>query len=118
MRTHKDLQVWKLAIILASDVYQLTGHYPKRELFGIAAQMKRAAVSVGANIAEGAARRTRKELMHFLRIALGSASELDTLIEISRVTRMADHDKLNKVQTQLTIIAKMLNSLLRKLKVD
>jgi four helix bundle protein len=117
MRTHKDLEVWKLAIKLASDVYQLTEDYPKKEVFGITSQMKRAAVSIGANIAEGAARQSRKEFTYFLHIALGSASELDTLIEISRVTSLTDHYKLNKLQEHLTIISKMLNSLLKRLKV-
>ena len=117
MRTHKDLEVWRLAIKLAGDVYQLTDDYPQKEVFGITSQMKRAAVSIGANIAEGAARQSRKEFIHFLHIAMGSASELDTLIEISCVTNLADHYKLNKLQEHLTIIAKMLNNLLKRLKV-
>ena len=115
MKTHKDLEVWKFAIMLASDVYQLTEKYPKNELYGITLQMRRAAVSIGANIAEGAARKSKKEFTHFLYIALGSASELDTLIEICRSIKLAGDLTLSKLQENLIIISKMLNRLINSL---
>ncbi len=78
MKDHRDLDVWKLAVELAKSVYEITGEYPKEESYGLAAQMRRSAVSVASNIAEGAARQGDKEFVRFLHMALGSASELDT----------------------------------------
>ncbi len=75
---HKDLDVWKKSMTLTSVVYQLTNDLPKSERFGLVSQMRRAAVSIPSNIAEGAARRSDKELIQFLMIALGSLSELET----------------------------------------
>ena len=115
MKTHKDLEVWKLSISLAGDVYQLTEKFPGNEMFGITSQMRRAVVSIGANIAEGAARRSKKEFTHYLYIALGSASELDTLIEICRNIKLPGDLILNKLQENLTIISKMLNRLIYSL---
>jgi four helix bundle protein len=77
-RKHRDLLAWQRAIDLVKVVYQLTSVFPDSERFGLAAQMRRAAVSVPSNIAEGAARNTTKEYLHFLGIARGSLSELDT----------------------------------------
>ena len=116
MRTHKDLDVWKLAIKLAGDVYQITEKYPKNEVFGITAQMRRASVSIGANIAEGAARQTKKEFIQFLYIALGSASELDTLIEVSQETKLIELMGLEDLQRKTTQISKMLKGLINNLK--
>lgn len=115
MRTHKDLEVWKLGIGIAGDIYQLTENYPKNEIFGITSQMRRAAVSISANIAEGAARQSKKEFKHFLYIALGSASELDTLIEVCREINLQNDISLNKIQDKLTIISKMINRLIKSL---
>ena len=98
--------------MLAGDIYQLTEKYPKNEIFGIISQMRRAVVSIGANIAEGAARQSKKEFTYFIYIALGSASELDTLIEICRKIKLPDNLSLDKLQENLTIISKMLNCLI------
>jgi four helix bundle protein len=76
--THKELEVWRQAIELAKVVYRLTANFPASELYGLVSQMRRSAVSVASNIAEGAARHTDKEFMQFLYIALGSLAELDT----------------------------------------
>ena len=116
IKTHKDLDVWKLAIELARDVYDLTKILPKNEMFDITSQMRRAAVSIASNIAEGAARQTKKEFSQFLHIASGSASEIDTIIEILRVTNLCQPPELNKLQEKNTRISKMLNGLNRKLK--
>ncbi len=116
MKTHKDLDVWKLAIKLAGDVYQITQNYPKSEVYGMTSQMRRASVSIGANIAEGAARQSKKEFMRFLYIAMGSASELDTLIEITRVTNLIDYRKLGVLQENTSRISKMLKGLIHSLK--
>ena len=81
---HKDLEVWKHSIGLAKAVYELSGDFPPSELYGLTAQMRRSAVSISSNIAEGAARGTDKEFIYFLHIALGSLAELDTQYILSK----------------------------------
>ena len=83
-RNHRSLKTWQEAVNLVEHVYAATRSFPKEEMFGLAAQMRRAAVSVPANIAEGAARAGTKELVRFLSIAAASLSELDTHVEIAR----------------------------------
>ncbi len=82
-RNHRNLDAWKQAVSLVETIYRVTVTFPRDEQFGITSQLRRAAVSVPANIAEGFARNGSKELLHFLGIAAGSLSELDTLIELS-----------------------------------
>lgn len=82
-RAHKKLDVWKEGVDLATDIYKMTETFPKSEVYALASQMRRAAVSVSSNIAEGAARHSQKEFSQFLNIAGGSLSELDTQIEIA-----------------------------------
>jgi len=82
-RNHRDLKVWQEAIELVQHVHQLTSSFPVQERFGLTAQLRRAAVSVPANVAEGCARSGTRELIHFLSIAQGSLSELDTLAELA-----------------------------------
>ena len=76
MADHKDLDVWKLAIELAKEVYELTAGFPASEIYGLVSQMRRSGISIASNIAEGAARNTDKEFIHFLYVALGSIAEL------------------------------------------
>jgi four helix bundle protein len=83
-RNHRSLKAWQQAIQLVEHVYSLSATFPKEELFGLSSQMRRAAVSVPANIADGAARSGTKELLRFLGIANASLSELDTHVEIAR----------------------------------
>ena len=83
-RKHHELRVWQDGIQLVKLVYRHTESFLKSELFGLVSQMRRAAVSIPANIAEGAARSTRKEFAHFLTIARGSLSELDTFVILAR----------------------------------
>ena len=82
-RAHKKLDVWKEGVALATHIYQVTEKFPKSEIYGLTSQMRRAAVSVPSNIAEGAARFSSKEFAQFLNIAGGSLSELDTQLEIA-----------------------------------
>lgn len=83
-RKHHELRVWQTAIALVREVYVLTAAFPADERLGLTSQMRRAAVSVPSNIAEGAARHTQKEFLHFLGLARGSLSELDTQLVIAR----------------------------------
>jgi four helix bundle protein len=81
---HKDLDVWKQSIELAQATYQLSAEFPASELYGLMSQMRRAAVSVASNIAEGAARNSDKEFVKFLYITLGSIAELETQYVLAR----------------------------------
>ncbi len=83
-RAHHELVVWQSSIALVKTIYDLTSKFPREETFGLTAQMRRAAVSVPSNIAEGAARSSKKEFGHFLAIARGSLSELETQLEIAK----------------------------------
>ena len=109
------MDVWKNAITIAEYIYHITRHYPKEELYGLVSQMRRAVVSISANISEGAARRTRKEFIQYLYIARASASELDTLLEISKRTNMTEVEKIEQVKQQNVILTKMLTALIKRL---
>ena len=80
---YKELDVWKLSIDLVVELYQVTGSFPDEEKFGLTSQIRRAAVSVPANIAEGYGRRSPRSYSHFLRIAKGSINELETLLIVA-----------------------------------
>jgi len=83
-KTHKDLDVWKLAIQLVKDIYKLTSEFPSEENFGLISQIRSTAISVPFNIAEGAARNSIKDYIRFLYISLGSLSEIETQLIISK----------------------------------
>lgn len=112
---HRHLDVWKQAIDFAEVIYNLTEQYPSAELYGLVSQMRRAVVSISANIAEGAARRYKKEFIQFVYIARGSTSELDTLLELSKRTQMIEADRITQVQQQNIILARMLTALAKSL---
>ena len=78
IRTHKDLKIWSRSVDLVTRIYKVTEKFPKSEMFGLTSQIRRAAVSVPSNIAEGSGRRSAKELIYFLHIAIGSMAELET----------------------------------------
>ncbi|MCP4216111.1 MAG: four helix bundle protein, partial [bacterium] len=78
MRSHKDLKVWQEAVDFVVDIYNITKTFPKEELYGLVSQLRRAAVSVPSNIAEGAGRNTKKENNYFLYVAMGSLAEIET----------------------------------------
>ena len=115
MKTHKDMDIWKIAVEFAEYIYLITRRYPREELYGLVSQMRRAVVSIATNISEGAARRTTKEFIQFLYIARASASELDTLLEISKRTNMTGVEEINNAQQQNIILMKMLTALIKQL---
>ena len=84
VRTHRDLDVWKKSIDLVTLIYKYTAEYPKDEIYGLISQIRRCAMSIPSNIAEGSARTTKKDFSHFLSISLGSVAELETQLIISR----------------------------------
>ncbi len=115
MKSHKDLDVWNKAIDFSEIIYRLTKDYPREESFGLVSQMRRAAVSIAANVSEGAARNSRKDFIRFLYIARGSASELDTLLEISDRTKMTASELIIKAKEDNLVLMKMLSALIGSL---
>jgi four helix bundle protein len=115
-KPHKRLDVWNKSIDLTVDIYKLSETFPRTEVYGLTGQMRRAAVSIPSNIAEGAARQTKKEFINFLHMAQGSLSELDTqLVIASRLEYipMETHETIeNKIETN----SKMLTGLIKSLK--
>ncbi len=109
--SYRDLLVWQKARVLAKDIYILTRSFPRNETFGLVSQMRRSAVSIACNIAEGQGRWTRPDYRHFLLIARGSAFELETQIIIAAdIGYIDDPDALTERTNE---IARMLNALLR-----
>ena len=91
-RPHARLEVWRDAMDLVEAVYRFSSRFPDSERFGLVSQIRRAAVSIPANVAEGAARRSKQEYLRFLSIARGSLSEVDTHVEIARRLKFAETD--------------------------
>ena len=106
MKTHKDLEIWQLGIELVMDVYKTSKKFPKEEVYGLTAQMRRCAVSIPSNIAEGAARNSKKEFLQFLYIGLGSLSELETQVIIAQ---KLGYDQLSNIDLIEKLRRKILN---------
>lgn len=113
--TYKDLIVWQKAVKLVVIIHELTDQFPNEEKFGLISQMRRAAVSIPSNIAEGRRRGTRKDFLSFLRIAYGSGSELETQIEISKLLPKTKHLDWSTADILLNEIMRMLNSMLKRM---
>ncbi|MBP6855455.1 MAG: four helix bundle protein [Candidatus Pacebacteria bacterium] len=92
MRTFKDLTVWQKSIELVLYIYSVTDKFPSTEVYGLTSQMRRAAVSIASNIAEGYSRNSTKEFIQFLAVALGSCSEIETQVEISKKLAYLDEE--------------------------
>ena len=116
MKSHKDLDVWRAAVRLAKETYQITNSFPKEEQFGLGLQLRRSTVSIASNIAEGAARQTRKELIQHLYIAAGSASELDTQLEIAQIVDGIKEEEILHLQNETERVAMMVRALIKSLK--
>ena len=115
IRDHRDLVVWQKAMALAKTVYQFTARFPAEEKFGLVSQMRRAAVSVPSNIAEGHARRTTGEFIQFISHGEGSLAELDTQTRLSVELGFCGRLEAETVLASVTEVRKMLTSLRRKL---
>ena len=113
MGNFRDLVVWKRAQDLALAVYQSTSSFPKEERYGLTAQMRRAAVSVSSNIAEGCGRQGDRELSRFLRIARGSVRELECQLMLSRDLGYMQSGVYTKLDSDSQEISRMLNRLIR-----
>lgn len=115
MHNLKDIKVWYKAISLSTLVYQLTMKYPADEKFGLCSQMKRAAISIASNIAEGAGRNSNKEFHHFLGIAAGSSFELLTQLMISVELNLIKKEEAELLYIEITQIQKMIYGFQKKL---
>ena len=115
MKTHKDLDVWRKSIDLVASVYKTTSLFPKEELYGLTSQIRRAAVSIPSNIAEGAARNHVNEFRQFLYIALGSGAELETQLIIAKMLGFISDEKSQALINELNSISRMLQGLIKSI---
>ncbi len=115
VKSHKDLVVWQKAVTLSLDVYKLTNNFPSREIYGLSSQMRRAAISIPSNIAEGSGRSTRKDYANFLHIAYGSTAELETQMLIALRLSFFDIATYESVNALLVEVSKMLRAMIEKL---
>ncbi|MDO8520805.1 MAG: four helix bundle protein [bacterium] len=108
---YRDLIVWQKAIDLVVLIYGLTKDFPREEVYGLVSQMKRAAVSISSNIAEGNRRASIKDRKHFLVIAFGSTAELETQVEVAKRLEFGKKEKYGEIDPLLDEVARMLNKM-------
>lgn len=115
MQNFRNLDVWEKAHKLTIEVYRATASFPKSELFGLTSQMRRASASIGANIAEGCGRRGNTELGRFLQIAMGSASELEYHLLLSRDLLMLSGPEHRNLDVRVIELKRMLSRLIKSM---
>jgi four helix bundle protein len=115
IESYKDLEVWQMAMELAELCYRLTASFPKNEIYGMTAQIRRASVSIPANIAEGYGRDQTGAFIQFLRVSQGSARELETHLLLSQRIGLAEQASIQQPLANCERISKMLRSLIRRL---
>jgi four helix bundle protein len=111
MPGHRDLIAWQKAMQLVKDTYRSTEQFPKHELYGLSGQLRRAAVSVPSNLAEGASRNSRKEFHHFIGTARGSLAEVETQIEIAKDLGYMREPSASNLLTRVAELGRMLTGL-------
>jgi four helix bundle protein len=116
MNSYKDLIVWQKSIQLVKEVYKTTGSFPANEVYGLTSQIRRSAVSIPSNIAEGFARKNVGEYRQFLCVAFGSGAELETQLLISMELGYLKQEDYSQIQSLLTEVMKMLNTMLKNLR--
>jgi four helix bundle protein len=116
IKSYKELIVWQKSFELVKEVFILTSKFPQSELYGIASQMRRAAISIPSNIAEGYGRRSTKSYTQFYAIAYGSALELETQTLLSKELKLALQENFKKVDNLLIEVCKMLNAMITKMR--
>jgi four helix bundle protein len=118
VQSFRNLKVWGKAHALVLDVYNSSRQFPRDELYGLTSQMRRASVSIGANIAEGCCRKGDAELSRFLQIAMGSASELEYELLVSRDLSLLNLDDFQRLEGEVIEVKRMLAALICKLKAE
>ena len=116
MKSYKELEVWQRSINLALIAYKLTKTFPRHEQYGLISQVQHCATSIPANIAEGWGRGKTLEYIHFVQIARGSLMELETHFILAERLHYLNAEQLGKLQKEIEIIGKMLNSLINSLR--
>lgn len=117
MHNYKELTLWDKSVLFASEIYKSTSCFPKSEQYGITSQIRRSAISISSNIAEGAGRATNKDFLRFLHIANGASYELETQLIISKNLSYLDPSSFEKLNRSLMEIQKMLYSLIKTMKI-
>ena len=115
IKSYRDLEVWRKAMELARRCYEATADFPKREIYGLASQIRRAAVSIPSNIAEGHSRRSRQAYLNHLSIALGSQSEVETQIDSSCLLGFISKQSADELQLMAGEVGRMLHGLVASL---
>jgi len=115
MHNFKDLNVWKKSRQIVKEVYLFTSNFPKEEKFGLTSQIRRSAISIPSNIAEGCGRKTQKDFCNFLYIAQASSFEFETQLMLSLDLGFLDSQAFNQNLNQLNEIQKMLNGLINSI---
>ena len=115
-QSYRDLIVWQKAMVVVKFVYELSAQFPDAERFGLVSQMRRSAVSIPSNIAEGRYRSTKKDYCQFLTIAFASGAELETQIEVASMLGLANQNEIEKVKSVLTEVMKMLNAMINTMR--
>ncbi len=118
MKDFREIQVWQKAHQLVLDIYRIICLFPNDEKYGLISQIKRAAVSIPTNIAEGCGRNSDPDFARFLEIAYGSANEVDYLLHLSKDLSILEDRSYQTINEKLTEVKKMLASLIRKIRSD
>ena len=118
MQSYRDLNAWQKSMQLVEDVYRITKEFPRDEIYGLTAQIRRAAVSIPSNIAEGKGRHSDREFSQFLRHARGSILELETQLLIGQRLKYLDESAAQQIMAQTAEVGRMLNGLLRAFRED
>ena len=116
MKTFRDLFIWQKAMVLVTNTYQLTQNFPKEEVFGLTSQIRRSAISIPSNIAEGFGRDGNKEFYRFINIAIGSLFEFQTQIEIAKNINYITEEEFKKIFEETRELEAMMISFSKKLK--
>jgi four helix bundle protein len=114
MKNYKELDAWRLAMTLVEATYRVSDSLPEKERYGLTSQMRRCAVSIPSNIAEGQSRGTTRFGLHFIRVAIGSICELDTQIELTRRLKFVSTDATRELDLQLGRVRQMLYGMRRE----
>jgi len=114
-RSFRDLDVWKLAVGLSKEIYLITARFPASELYGLTNQLRRAAISIPSNIAEGQGRHSNKVFRQYLYVAIGSLGELETQLIIAKEINYITSEELGPMVANLDRIRKMIRSLYRNI---
>ncbi|MBF4465490.1 four helix bundle protein [Flavobacterium sp. LC2016-12] len=116
MKTFRDLLIWQKSMNLVTEIYQITNSFPKEEIYGLSSQIRRSAISIPSNIAEGYGRDGNSDYLRFLNISISSLFEIQTQLEISYNLKYINQIQFNKTNGESREIERMLSAFIRKIK--